>query len=312
MRFWFGTFALLAALLVSPTGSTNPGTITILTPIDYEPAWHPDGDQLVFVSNRGGSMKIWTTHALDDAKDTFSDFRPARRLTAGPEEDDASAWSPDGSRIAYVATKDGNAEIYVMRADGSEQTRITNHPGIDIHPHWSPDGSRILWNSSRNSADQSNPETFELFTMKRDGSDVRQLTRGGIRTYASWSPDGAKLVFRKQLDDGNSDIFAANADASEEINLTENPAFEGWPSWSRDGQRIVFAREASDGKAAKIYVMNADGSDIRILVDAPGRNTNPRWSPKKDVIVFSRRDDRQVALRFKAVNDRNFIQRRPL
>ena len=225
--------------------------------IDYEPAWSPDGAHIAFVSNRHGALKIYRMRA---------DGTEPRQLTTGADEDDAPAWSSDGSRIAFVATRDGNPEIYVMKADGTEQLRLTQDPGVDIHPAWSPDGSSILWNSSRNSTTTGDPETFELFTMRPDGSDVRQVTRGGIATYASWSPDGSRLLFRKQLADGNSEIFVMAADGSGLTNLTRHPAFDGWPAWSRDGRRIVFARES--GEDASIHVMNADGSGVRLLPHA--------------------------------------------
>ena len=52
----------------------------------------------------------------------------------------APAWSEDGSQIAFYSRRDGNAEIYVMNADGSGQTRITHNPGEDVRPAWSPGG----------------------------------------------------------------------------------------------------------------------------------------------------------------------------
>lgn len=165
---------------------------------------------------------------------------------------------------------------------------------IDYEPAWSPDGTLILRNTSRSSAKTNDPDTFELFTMRPDGSDVRQLTRGGIATYASWSPDGSRLVFRKQLADGNSEIFVMVADGTDLTNLTRHPAFDGWPAWSRDGKRIVFARES--GEYAGIHVMNADGSGVRLVSTLPGRCTNPRWSPVADRILFSRRAERQIRL----------------
>jgi TolB protein len=285
------TAAIVAVANLTPVAAqgaelSKPGEpVPLSRVVDYEPAWSPDGSRLAFVSNRNGHLKVYSMR-LDGSE--------LKQLTQGTEEDDNPAWSPDGARIAYVSTRDGNPEIYVMRADGTQQVRLTRDQATDIHPNWSPDGSLIIWNSSRNSQNKAEPETFELFTMRPDGSDVRQLTRGGIATYASWSPDGSKILFRKQLEDGNSDVFVMAADATGATNLTRNPAFDGWPSWSADGKRIVFAREHGD--EASIYSMNADGTGVVAIVTLSGRCTNPRWSAAGNRIVFSRRADRQIRL----------------
>jgi len=252
--------------------------------VDYEPAWSPSGTQLVFISNRNGPLKVYTAKV---------DGTELTQLTQGPDEDDSPSWSPDEKRIAFVSTRDGNSEIYRMNADGSGQLRLTDDPGIDIHPAWAPDGKSIIWNSSRHSADSTEPETFEVFAMDVNGYLLRQLTQGGITTYASWSPDGLLLLFRRQVSDSNSEIFVSQP-AGDDVNLTQDPAFDGWPAWAADGRRVIFAREKGDD--ASIYVVEADGSGLSPLVTLPGRWTNPRWSPKGDLIVASRRWKGEVRL----------------
>ncbi|HSE68370.1 MAG TPA: hypothetical protein VLB12_15380, partial [Gemmatimonadales bacterium] len=212
--------------------------------VDYEPAWSPSGTHLAFISNRTGPLKVYTANA---------DGTELTQLTQGSEEDDSPSWSPDGSRIAFVSTRDGNPEIYRMNADGTNQLRLTDDPGIDIHPIWAPDGKSIIWNSSRHSADTTEPETFEVFEMDLNGYLLRQLTKGGVTTYASWSPDGKRLLYRRQVSESDSEIFATNP-GGEDVNLSHAPAFDGWPAWSADGKRVIFAREK--GEDASIYMVN--------------------------------------------------------
>jgi Tol biopolymer transport system component len=96
----------------------------------------------------------------------------ATRLTNNNTDDRFPRVSPDGSRIAFTANRDGNAEIYLMNVDGGQQQRITNSNGADDAPTWSPDGQRIVFNSNRDG-------DHEIYIMNRDGNSQVQLTNNG-------------------------------------------------------------------------------------------------------------------------------------
>jgi Tol biopolymer transport system component len=91
------------------------------------------------------------------------------RLTNHAAFDQQPAWSPDGSKIAFVSQRDGNSEIYVMHADGSNQTRLTDD---DANPAWSPDGRKIAFASNRGENDN-----WDIYVMPADGSDGDNPTR---------------------------------------------------------------------------------------------------------------------------------------
>ena len=92
------------------------------------------------------------------------------------------AWSPDGTRMAFNSSSDGNEDIYVMNADGSGQTRLTNNPAEDFFSAWSPDGSRIAFASDRD----GNPDVYVINT---DGSGITRLTNNlASDLHPSWSP----------------------------------------------------------------------------------------------------------------------------
>lgn len=222
----------------------------------------------------------------DDATDIYT--VPA----AGGEEtrltqtgkDSSPAWSPDGERIAYVSQQDGNAEIYVMRADGSERKRLTDRPGSDEAPSWSPDGQRILFTS------ESGDDTFDLFLMDADGSDVQRLTDDGQSGDGSFSPDGKRIVFWSGRDQGKG-VYVMDADGSGARWLTSRFETSWGGDWSPDNDAIVFVGSGHesnpDDDIVAIYRMSPDGSDVERLATARGYWVDePEWSPDGESIAF--------------------------
>ena len=129
------------------------------------------------------------------------------------------------TKIAFTSERDGNIDIYVMNADGSEQKRLTNSPAQDANPSFSPDGNKIAFTSNRDG-------NVEIYVMNADGTEQKKLTNNSVVDYTpSWSPDGNKIAFRRGMDE-NSDIYAMNSDGSEQIRLTNNPDYDGHPAWS--------------------------------------------------------------------------------
>lgn len=189
-------------------------------------------------------------------------------------------------KIAFVSFRDAgtsnNTEIYLMDADGSNQTNITNHWKSDIQPAWSPDGTRIAFASQRDIINE------DIYVMDADGSNPTRLTTHPQNDKCpAWSPDGSKIAFTSWRD-GNFQIYVMNADGSGQTRLTNNSAAtDSQPAWSPDGARIAFVRYPTDSTTSEIYVMNADGSNEIKLTDTPGRrNEAPDWSPDGSKIAF--------------------------
>jgi len=197
-------------------------------------------------------------------------------------------------KIAFAGEPEGHSEIFVMDADGSHLVQLTRTGGDDSHPHWSADGWRIMFNSSRTSPDPKvdwNKQWHELFSMKPDGTDVRQHTKfKKVCTFGSFSPDMKKITYRKVIDrpgmqwdltlgNRNSEVFVADADGSHEINLSQNAAFDGWPVWSPDGKTIAFSsNRAGPANVGQIYIINPDGSGLHQLTAGPHSLAQPSWS----------------------------------
>ena len=185
-------------------------------------------------------------------------------------------------QIAFNSNRDGNDEVYVMNADGSNQHNLTNHSAGDYHPTWSPDGRSITFYSNRDGND-------EIYVMANDGSHLRRLTNDDASDRApAWSPTGMQIVFYSDRD-GNWEIYVMDFDGANPQRLTNHSADDWLPTWSPDGTQILFC-SARDGNL-EIYVMNADGTDQRRLTNDSGYDAWPVWSPDETHIAFySNRD----------------------
>ncbi len=238
-----------------------------------DPSWSADGSRIAF--ERGA--KIYVMSADGSHHTRLSDDHPVAL-------DDSPAWSPDGARMAFASSQrtfyeeEGrkDSDIYVMNTDGSNITRLTSDPGMDLSPEWSPDGTRIAFVSNRE-------QRWDLYIMNADGSKQTLLVEMVSPDSApAWSPDGTRIAFVGLV----GGIQLINVDGSAQTSLTTMGDFD--PTWSPDGTHIAFAshRDSDIGffgpegdVNVEVYVMNADGSGQTRLTDNPGIDTNPAWSP---------------------------------
>ena len=188
---------------------------------------------------------------------------------------------PVAGRIAFVSSRDGSDQIYVMDANGSNVARLTNIPGVNWFPTFSPDGRKIAFSSV-------DGEDLQIYTMNADGSKVMRLTNPpGGNWFPRFSPDGRKIAFTSKRD-GAAQIYVMDTDGSNVTRLTSPPGTGVSAKFSPDGSRIVFMSKR--GADFQIYVMNADGSNAIPLTSPPGESVDPVFSPDGRKIAF--RSDR--------------------
>lgn len=184
-----------------------------------------------------------------------------------------------GSRIAFQGCGPCSG-IFVVNADGSALTQVTQSPGFDLEPSWSPDGQKIAF--TRWIAGEF--ALAEIHVVGADGAGLTRVTNEpGFDGEPSWSPDGQRIAFVSRRD-GNREIYVMNADGSAQTRLTNDPADDGQPSWSPDGQQIAFT-SLRDGNS-EVYVMDADGSAPTLLTNHPASDGDPTWSPDGRRIAF--------------------------
>lgn len=199
-------------------------------------------------------------------------------------------WSPDGTRIAFESLGgSGDYEIYVVNADGTGLTQLTNNTVNDNEPTWSPDGTKIAF------IRRSDPSTWLIYGMNSTGSGQALIANpgtfpGGSTNYAAnpdWSPSGDRIAY------DNLQIFVIAADGSSGAAVTNAccDLLPTKPSWSPDSARIAFEQEhyMSDVETPKhIEVMNADGSSRQVITPLDEfYRTDPVWSPDGTRIIYT-------------------------
>ena len=250
---------------------------------------------LVALNMNGGGSTPTSTPALTATQ--ASALISAETVEAGSqapteaaEEPPATETQPDASgmqavllppaglvgQIAFVSSRDGNENIYVINLSDLSVERLTDGPDDDREPSWSPDGSKIVFSSYTTDGNITN------YFMDADGSN-RQQIEAWTGWDPTWSPDGTEILFGA-YGDSSADIFVVNADGSDLRNLTNNDFDEGFAAWSQDGTQIVYVTRANDQD--DIRIMDADGGNIRQLTDDAASDTFPAWSPNGEQIAF--------------------------
>ena len=157
----------------------------------------------------------------------------------------------------------GAVNVWVMNANGSGQTNLTNNvgSGVDAEPNRSPDGSKLTFNSFRDGEG-------EIFVMNANGSGVTQLTFNGATEFSpAWSPEGIKIAFESNRD-GNFEVYVMNADGSGQTRLTNSSGLDGQPRWQRfdpDAPASVTAQILAVGVREKIITGREFGATMKAL-----------------------------------------------
>ena len=242
------------------------------------------------------SVIAYTKFAQDDAEIWRVNDDGTDNVRIGPGAD--ASWSPDGQRLTFTLTVDGNTDIYFMNLDGSNVTRLTKDPAEEHSPTWSPDGSMIAFNSERSGSDQIWRSNVKAGNW---GYNLTQLTQdtphNRVNNFISWSPDGRWLAFEADRDRDDPEIYlASSVDGTYQQRLTFTRALDEVPSWSPDSQQIIFSSDMHDEPQSgtyDIYIMNSDGSDMRRLTDTPGMASYPTMSSDGKTIAYSYQEGRE-------------------
>ena len=232
---------------------------------DVTPTLSPDGQDVVFASNRRGRWSLFTIPAAGGQERPIVVHAPS---PIGPR------LSPDGERMAFLsADAAGRYSAWVADVDGSNARRLTPSGAEDASPSWSPKSDEVV--VSRRLKDR-----FALWIVDVATREARQLTKPAVGDFEpDWSPNGERVAFSRIDKLGNYDIWVLRLDApAKPVRLTRVPAEDGGPVWSPDGTEIAF--RTSRLGYYQLWVVPASGGRERRLI-APGRGADVAldWAP---------------------------------
>jgi Tol biopolymer transport system component len=195
-----------------------------------------------------------------------------------------------GDDIVFVSSRDGDYAIFGMRADGSDQGRLTDERGdtsspagttFQVDPEFSPDGSRIAFASARSGS-------LDVYVMDADGSNTRRLTTTrGNQSQPTWSPDGSQIAY--QSDQDGDHLYVMDADGRGARRVTDDLAPEIEPAWSPDGSWIAYSRRLPGTEIREVWLVHPDGTGRRRLTGPGAAAYGPAWSPDGKTIAFATR-----------------------
>ena len=263
----------------------------------------PTPPAIAFASDRDGDFDIYVMRP---------DGTGVRNLTRNASSDtseaadDAPVWSPDGRFIAFTSTRDhrgrsiDETEVYVMRADGRNERRLTANRAPDLSPHWTRDGELVYTSCDRDqeAGEGAPPPECVVVVMKPDGEDRRVVLDGlGLTLDAQLSPDGEHLAATRIRRDGPRLVLIDVNDGDTRV-LARVGRLAAEPRWSADGKQLVFLSDRDRngpclfyecfGFATEVYSLELDGGSPRRLTRSRANEQGPSWTPDGAKLVFAR------------------------
>ncbi|MFC1717229.1 hypothetical protein ACFL6S_26445 [Candidatus Poribacteria bacterium] len=199
---------------------------------DGPTSWSPDGNRILFYSEQTGNRDIFTINR---------DGTGILQVTNAPEFDAYGFYSPDGEKIVFSSERGGKMNLWIVNVDGTNPVQLTKGPGPDYCPTWWPNG-KILYKIQEGS-------DYFVYQINADGTGNEKLFGPASTANPSeYSPDGTRILYSAKGAGDRDDVWIANADGSNPVNITNDPTQNQTnASWVGDGKRIVYAGQVANG-----------------------------------------------------------------
>jgi Tol biopolymer transport system component len=221
-----------------------------------------------------GNKYIWPIYDSYDIYMADLKGKIIKKLTDAPGYDAEATLSPDGTKMIFTSTRNGDLDLYVMNLKTGETKQVTNTLGYDGGAWFSPDGKKIVWRASRPKTDAEikeykdllkeglvAPTQMEVFIANADGSEARQITSLGQANWApNFLPDG-RIIFCSNHEYKRGfpfNMYVMNADGTNIEKISRDKGFDAFPMFSYDGKKIIFSSNRNNGGTRDTNIFIAD------------------------------------------------------
>ncbi|HRO86288.1 MAG TPA: DPP IV N-terminal domain-containing protein [Niabella sp.] len=241
---------------------------------------HLGGDECPPVPDRSkyGNKYIWPLYSSYDIFMTDLNGKIVKQLTHSKGYDAEATLSPDGKKMIYTSTKDGDIDLYIMNLKTGKEKRITDALGYDGGAWFSPDGKKIIWRASRPKTETEikeykellaeglvAPTNMEVWTANADGSNQQQITHLGQANWAPvFMPDSKRIIFASNHEYKRGfpfNMYIMNGDGSNLQKVSRDKGFDAFPMFSPDGKKILFSSNRNNGGTHDTNVFLAEWAE---------------------------------------------------
>lgn len=222
-----------------------------------------------------GNKYIWPLYNSFDIFMADLNGKIVKQLTSSKGYDAEATLSPDGKKMIYTSTKDGDIDLYIMDLETGKEQRITNLLGYDGGAWFSPDGTKLIWRASRPKTEAEikeykdllaenlvAPTNMEVWVANADGSNARQVTSYGQANWApAYMPDNKRIIFASNHEYKRGfpfNLYTINEDGTNLQKISRDKGFDAFPMFSPDGKKIVFCSNRNNGGTRDTNVFIAD------------------------------------------------------